>query len=193
MKGAPAPPPPLFLDFCGVLRARCSSEVSGPRIIGRPRAVGAYRRPSFTKTPSRQRPVDLGAEATQYDKSKKRFEATLSRSSATSSRLAERCRGRVHGRRYALNKRRLRDCTSFIASGLRPPSGPHGNPHLAVEELKRRFGFALTRLEVDGAIDLSKLEQALHAPDVIAVYAQSLSYTDGISDDVPRVLDCWKR
>ena len=25
--------------------------------------------------------------------------------------------------------------------------------------------------------------------DVIAVYAQSLSYTDGISDDVPRVLD----
>ena len=58
-----------------------------------------------------------------------------------------------------------------------------------MERAERRFGFALTRLEVDGAIDLSKLEQALHERDVVAVYAQSLSYTDGISDDVPRVLD----
>ena len=77
-----------------------------------------------------------------------------------------------------------------LPAGFGRPRVLTGNPHLAVERAERRFGFALTRLEVDGAIDLSKLEQELHAePDVIAVYAQSLSYTDGISDDVPRVLD----
>lgn len=64
-----------------------------------------------------------------------------------------------------------------------------GNPHLAVERAERRFGFALTRLENEGALDLRALEEELSAPDVVAVYAQSLSYTDGISDDVPGVLD----
>mmetsp|Transcript_6293 Transcript_6293/g.19011 ORF Transcript_6293/g.19011 Transcript_6293/m.19011 type:complete len:767 (+) Transcript_6293:185-2485(+) len=76
-----------------------------------------------------------------------------------------------------------------LPEGFGRPRVLTGNPHLAVERAERRFGFALTRLEVDGAIDLSKLARELHAPDVIAVYAQSLSYTDGISDDVPRVLD----
>ena len=76
-----------------------------------------------------------------------------------------------------------------LPEGFGRPRVLTGNPHLAVERAERRFGFALTRLEVDGAIDLSKLEQELHERDVVAVYAQSLSYTDGISDDVPRVLD----
>jgi hypothetical protein len=76
-----------------------------------------------------------------------------------------------------------------LPAGFGRPRVLTGNPHLAVERAERRFGFALTRLEVDGAIDLSKLERELHASDVVAVYAQSLSYTDGISDDVPRVLD----
>ena len=76
-----------------------------------------------------------------------------------------------------------------LPEGFGRPRVLTGNPHLAVERAERRFGFALTRLEVDGAIDLSKLAQELEAKDVVAVYAQSLSYTDGISDDVPRVLD----
>ena len=76
-----------------------------------------------------------------------------------------------------------------LPEGFGRPRVLTGNPHLAVERAERRFGFALTRLEDQGAIDLSLLEQELHAKDVVAVYAQSLSYTDGISDDVPRVLD----
>ena len=56
-----------------------------------------------------------------------------------------------------------------------------------MERAERRFGFELTRLEDQGAIDLSLLEQELHAPHVIGrLRAVFERHTDGISDDVPR-------
>ena len=64
-----------------------------------------------------------------------------------------------------------------------------GNPHLAVERAERRFGFALERLEDRGALDVARLPEALKNPKVRAVFAQTLSYTDGISDDVAAVVD----
>ena len=63
-----------------------------------------------------------------------------------------------------------------------------GNPHLAVERAERRFGFALERLEDRGALDLARLEARVRDPRVLAVFAQTLSYTDGVSDDVPAVV-----
>ena len=64
-----------------------------------------------------------------------------------------------------------------------------GNPHLAVERAARRFGFQLTRLDVDGSLCPRRLAEAIHDPAVVAVYAQSLSYTDGTCDDLMRILE----
>ena len=80
-----------------------------------------------------------------------------------------------------------------LPEGFGRPRVLTGNPHLAVERAERRFGFELTRLEVDGAIDLSKLAQELHASDVVAVYAYTnraaragfVLHGRHSSDDVP--------
>ena len=40
----------------------------------------------------------------------------------------------------------------------------------------------------DGAICLEQLAKALGDPMVYAVYSQSLSYTDGISDNIPAIV-----
>jgi hypothetical protein len=71
-------------------------------------------------------------------------------------------------------------------------SGPFkvitGNPHLAVERAERRFGFQLIRVDIDGAICLECLKEEMKDPAVIAVYSQTLSYTDGITDPLPEIV-----
>ncbi|KAL1508327.1 hypothetical protein AB1Y20_004437 [Prymnesium parvum] len=62
-----------------------------------------------------------------------------------------------------------------------------GNPHLAVERAERRFGFEVVRLARDGVLVPSLLAEHLRDPAVIAVYCQSLSYTDGTSDDLSAI------
>lgn len=64
-----------------------------------------------------------------------------------------------------------------------------GNPHLAVERAERRFEFDLERLDVDGAIDLALLRDAIGDPNVVAVYSQTLSYTDGITDPLTEIFE----
>lgn len=64
-----------------------------------------------------------------------------------------------------------------------------GNPHLAVERAERRFGFVLRRVDVRGALCVKKLKELISSPEVLAVYSQSLSFTDGISDDVGQIID----
>jgi len=64
-----------------------------------------------------------------------------------------------------------------------------GNPHLAVERAERRFGFELVRLYDAGALDVARLSAEVRDPCVCAVYTQTLSYTDGTSDDVGAILD----
>jgi len=64
-----------------------------------------------------------------------------------------------------------------------------GNPHLAVERAERRFGFELVRCEKGGCVDVSKLRAELVKDlAVVAVYSQTLSFTDGVSDDLPAIL-----
>jgi len=63
-----------------------------------------------------------------------------------------------------------------------------GNPHLAVERAERRFGFELVRVDVDGAICLEQLKKELNDPAVVAVYSQTLSYTDGTTDPLPEIV-----
>jgi len=64
-----------------------------------------------------------------------------------------------------------------------------GNPHLAVERAERRFQFELIRIANDGIIDLESLKRHVKDPRVIAVYAQTLSFTDGISDPLEDILE----
>ena len=64
-----------------------------------------------------------------------------------------------------------------------------GNPHLAVERAERRFQFELQRVVEDGAICVEGLKAALRDPDVAAVYSQTLSYTDGITDPLQAVVE----
>merc|ERR1711968_159734 len=63
-----------------------------------------------------------------------------------------------------------------------------GNPHLAVERAERRFGFELKRLPRDGALCPLLLKKEITDPNVAAVYSQTLSYTDGISDPLHDIL-----
>ena len=64
-----------------------------------------------------------------------------------------------------------------------------GNPHLAVERAERRFGFNLIRVAEDGALSVAKLQEQITDPDVVAVYAQTLSYTDGITDPLESIVE----
>jgi len=57
-----------------------------------------------------------------------------------------------------------------------------GNPHLAVERAERRFGFRVVRVAEEGVISIPKFREAVRHDDVVAVYSQTLSYTDGTSD-----------
>lgn len=63
-----------------------------------------------------------------------------------------------------------------------------GNPHLAVERAERRFQFELVRLVKDGILSVDKLGTEIRDPCVAAVYAQTLSYTDGITDPLEQIL-----
>jgi len=63
-----------------------------------------------------------------------------------------------------------------------------GNPHLAVERAERRFQFELVRLDVDGALNVDLLRGAVTDPEVLAVYAQTLSYTDGTTDPLNEIM-----
>jgi hypothetical protein len=73
------------------------------------------------------------------------------------------------------------------ASGVRVLTG---NPHLAVERAQRRFGFDLVRLDDgNGCLSVEALRRHVQDPAVVAVYSQTLSFTDGISDDVGGVLE----
>lgn len=63
-----------------------------------------------------------------------------------------------------------------------------GNPHLAVERAERRFLFELIRLDVEGALSVDKLKIAIKDPLVRAVYTQTLSFTDGITDPLEEIL-----
>lgn len=63
-----------------------------------------------------------------------------------------------------------------------------GNPHLAVERAERRFGFELVRVDIDGALCVELLKKELEDPTVVAVYTQTLSYTDGITDPIPEIV-----
>jgi len=73
-----------------------------------------------------------------------------------------------------------------------PPVVITGNPHLAVERAQRRFGFDLIRVAERGVISIPKLRDAVRDERVVAIYSQTLSYTDGTSDpleDVSVVLE----
>jgi len=70
-----------------------------------------------------------------------------------------------------------------------PPKVLTGNPHLAVERAEKRFGFQLVRLEKDGCLCLQKFKEYISDPAVAAVYVQTLSFTDGITDPLPEVLE----
>lgn len=63
-----------------------------------------------------------------------------------------------------------------------------GNPHLLVERAERRFQFDVIRVHRDGAICIEGLKAAISDPAVAAVYTQTLSITDGITDPLPEVL-----
>ena len=183
---------PLFLDFCtaclgrdalAVLASQESSE--DPESTWAPTTVQASR-----KLPPVKDPLTWARQQLSTTKSRKDFEGDLV---AFQRHFLGGLQKDVEAVATGGGTRSINVAFETVLrslpEGFGRPRVLTGNPHLAVERAERRFGFALTRLEVDGAIDLSKLAQALHAPDVIAVYAQSLSYTDGISDDVPRVLD----
>jgi hypothetical protein len=63
-----------------------------------------------------------------------------------------------------------------------------GNPHLAVERAERRFRFQLVRLVEDGSLSLPLLKIFVQDKDVVAIYSQTLSYTDGITDKLKDIL-----
>jgi hypothetical protein len=63
-----------------------------------------------------------------------------------------------------------------------------GNPHLAVERAERRFLFDLERLVDDGALSVPLLKTHVKDLSVLAVYTQTLSYTDGITDPLEEIV-----
>lgn len=63
-----------------------------------------------------------------------------------------------------------------------------GNPHLAVERAERRFLFEVVRVQNDGIICLDGLKNHISDPFIVAVYTQTLSITDGITDPLEEVV-----
>ena len=63
-----------------------------------------------------------------------------------------------------------------------------GTPHLAVERAERRFLFQVVRVFSEGVICLKALEREIRDPCVMAVYLQTLSITDGITDPLSAAL-----
>ncbi|KAK3241097.1 hypothetical protein CYMTET_49110 [Cymbomonas tetramitiformis] len=63
-----------------------------------------------------------------------------------------------------------------------------GNPHLAVERAERRFLFEVIRVQNDGIICLDGLKKHISDPFIVAVYTQTLSITDGITDPLEEVV-----
>lgn len=63
-----------------------------------------------------------------------------------------------------------------------------GNPHLLVERAERRFQFEVVRIPKEGAICIDGLKHEILDPAVGAVYAQTLSITDGITDPLHEIL-----
>lgn len=63
-----------------------------------------------------------------------------------------------------------------------------GNPHLLVERAERRFKFNVVRVHKDGIICIDGLKREISNPSVAAVYAQTLSITDGITDPLAEVI-----
>jgi len=64
-----------------------------------------------------------------------------------------------------------------------------GNPHLAVERASRRFGFEVVRLDENGILSPSRLEKEVQDPRVVAIYSQTLSFTDGVTDPLKEILE----
>lgn len=63
-----------------------------------------------------------------------------------------------------------------------------GNPHLLVERAGRRFQFEVGRINKDGILDVDQLKHQIKNPLVVAVYAQTLSITDGITDPLHEII-----
>lgn len=64
-----------------------------------------------------------------------------------------------------------------------------GNPHLLVERAERRYQFELVRIPNDGILCVESLKREILDPAVVAVYAQVLCITDGITDPIEEILD----
>merc|ERR1712137_54595 len=63
-----------------------------------------------------------------------------------------------------------------------------GNPHCAVERAEKRFNFNVIRVVKDGIICVDSLKKEICDPSVAAVYAQTLSLTDGTTDPLHEIL-----
>ena len=183
---------PLFLDFCTACLGRdalsklaAQKSLEDPESTWAPTTIQASR-----KLPAVKDPLTWARQQLSTPKTRQDFEGDL-------VAFQRHFLGGLHkdveavstgGGTRSINVA-FETVLRSLPVGFGRPRILTGNPHLAVERAERRFGFALTRLEDRGALSLQLLEQELHERDVVAVYAQSLSYTDGISDDVPRVLD----
>ena len=183
---------PLFLDFCTACLGRdalsklaAQKSLEDPESTWAPTTIQASR-----KLPSVKDPLTWARQQLSTPKTRQDFEGDL-------VAFQRHFLGGLHkdveavstgGGTRSINVA-FETVLRSLPEGFGRPRVLTGNPHLAVERAERRFGFALTRLEDRGALSLQLLERELEARDVVAVYAQSLSYTDGISDDVPRVLD----
>lgn len=64
-----------------------------------------------------------------------------------------------------------------------------GNPHLAIERAERRLQFQVVRAEREGSLCVQQLKREISDPAVVMVCAQTLSYTDGITDPLPEILE----
>lgn len=64
-----------------------------------------------------------------------------------------------------------------------------GNPHLAVGRAERRLQFQLVRVVKDGTLSVAGLKEEITDPLVAAVYMQTLSFTDGITDPLREIIE----
>ena len=87
---------------------------------------------------------------------------------------------------------RALECVKHIASqfGCDEPHIIVGDPHFAVERNERKLGVVAQRLpQPDGTLCLRQLEEQISSPQVFAVFAQSLSYTSGLSDPIADIVE----